>query len=1468
MPSGSDANTAGTTGTPSPAGANVGTKPGAKATRKHGGTTAGATAAADRRVLGGPWGASFTGIGPDGKPVHGLSWPRRHTTPGVHPYDEIEWELRTAGISNESGKSVFEQKDVEVPKAWSQLAVNVVVSKYFRGHVGTPDREHSVRQLIDRVVNTIASWAETQHYFATDEDLAAFKAELTHLLVNQKMAFNSPVWFNVGVEPRPQCSACFINSVQDSMSSIMDLAKTEAMLFKFGSGAGSNLSPIRSSKERMTGGGTASGPVSFMRGYDAFAGVVKSGGKTRRAAKMVILDADHPDVLDFIDSKMLEEKKAWALIEQGYDPSFTGEAYGSVFFQNANHSVRVTDDFMRAVENDGDWTTHAVVDGAPMATYKAKDIFRRMANAAHLCGDPGIQYDTTINDWHTSANTDRIYASNPCSEYMFLNDTACFAPETRISTPDGLRTVEELYRAQERGEKVLVTTDLHGEQDHRRMTAHRPALVTLVGDRQVYRMTLKDGRAIRITGDHKFLTDNGTWKRVDELTPGADRVEIRESGNPVRFDSSSADVRRWQMLGWMTGDGVFSKETAALVFGPDEAPTAQVLTDEFNRLLAEARAQEETVEGFERSIRPGTTLTNEGVFPPAGSRSSTSLATQANGVMQVTSKSGALVRMLEDRYGMRQGTAIHKDVPSEIHRVADDLKIAYLQGLFSADGTILQAASATEPQVMLASSAPDLVRSVQLLLSDLGITSRITWTHPAGRTNPQAQLHIYNQPARTFMSLVGFPLSDRKQAKVEGTLARSFDGARKNPRATTVESIVPDGIETVYDVTEPVTHSLIAEGLIAHNCNLASLNLMKFVNADGEFDVEDYRYAARLTLTAQEILVDNASYPTPKIEENSHKFRPLGLGYANLGALLMSRGLAYDSDEGRNFAGALTAIMHGEAYRQSSVIARDHGGPFVMYDENRSPFLRVIRKHRDASYQIPSPGVPQDIQQAARVVFDEALELGEQYGYRNAQVTVLAPTGTIAFMMDCDTTGVEPDIALIKYKKLVGEGFLKIVNQTVPAALRKLGYKPDEVEAILAYLTEHETIEGAPGLKLEHLPVFDCAFKPQNGVRSIHYMGHIRMMGAIQPFISGAISKTVNMPEAATADEIEQVYLEGWKKGLKAIAIYRDNSKRSQPLSTGKKKGDDAAAEVIDSAIVEQLKKQLALAQAEAVKPHRRRLPSERAAVTHKFDIAGHEGYITVGLYPDGQPGEIFLKMAKEGSTVSGLMDTLATTISVALQYGVPLKDLVNKFAHVRFEPSGFTGNQEIPIAKSLVDYIFRWLGSRFLSDDDKANLGLIDRSAVVDAPPAFGSGGTPGLLAGSAPAPLAGLADRAPAPSAAAGAPSPEPQSASPAGGDATNDAPPKATAVATSEGTGEVGRVAELAVIATNGHANGHVANGNGKTTNGNGGGVTLALGNVKVAFATQGDAPSCMDCGAIMVRNGSCYKCLNCGSTSGCS
>ena len=826
-----------------------------------------------------------------GTSVTGLEFERYFTRDGVDPFDEVEWELRSALIANERGELVFEQRDVEFPKSWSQQATNIVVSKYFRGLLGSPEREHSVKQLVGRVVDTITRWAREQGYFASEDDLLAFSDDLKHLLVYQKGSFNSPVWFNCGFEKAPQCSACFINAVQDTMESILGLAKTEGMLFKFGSGTGSNLSAIRSSKEVLAGGGTASGPVSFMKGFDAFAGVIKSGGKTRRAAKMVILNAEHPDIVEFINCKVEEEKKAWALIDAGYDGSFTGVAYGSVFFQNSNNSVRVTDEFMRAVLDDGEWHTRSVTTGEIVDTYKARDLMRQISEGTWVCGDPGMQFDTTVNDWHTCPNTARINASNPCSEYMFLDDSAC---------------------------------------------------------------------------------------------------------------------------------------------------------------------------------------------------------------------------------------------------------------------------------------------------------------------------------------------------------------------------------------------------------NLASINLMKFVDADGEFDFDGFAAACRTFITAQEILVDNSSYPTPAIGRNSHAYRPLGLGYANLGALLMSRGLPYDSDAGRDYSAAITAIMHGAAYAQSARVARDHGGPFPGYEKNREPMLRVMRKHRAALKDIDKTHVPKPLYNKAKEIWDECVELGEAHGYRNAQATVLAPTGTIGFMMDCDTTGVEPDIALVKYKKLVGGGMMKIVNGTVPMALTKLGYTQAQVADILGYIDEQETIEGAPHLKDKDLAVFDCAFKAMKGTRSIHYMGHIKMMGAVQPFISGAISKTVNVPKAATVEDIEQAYIDSWRIGAKAVSIYRDGSKRTQPLNTSK-------AAVMRAGVLEE-------ATAAAPMPARHKLPDERKSITHKFDIAGHEGYITVGLYEDGMPGELFLTMAKEGSTISGFADAFAQAISYALQYGVPLQDLVDKFSHVRFEPAGMTRNPDVRFAKSIVDYIFRWMAAKFLS--------------------------------------------------------------------------------------------------------------------------------------------------------------------------
>src|SRR6267378_1422672 len=898
----------------------------------------------------------------------GLRFGRFFTPPGSHAYDLVEWERRTAAITGEKGQVIFEQKDVEVPRSWSQLAINVVAQKYFRGSPGSPERETSVRQIIDRVVDTIARWGREGSYFATEEDAENWAEELRYLLVTQHASFNSPVWFNIGVPGRSQqASACFINSVNDNMESILDLAKTEGMLFKFGSGTGTNLSVLRSSKEQLSGGGTASGPVSFMKGYDSFAGSIKSGGTTRRAAKMVILNADHPDILEFIRCKAEEEKKAWALIEAGYNVGFnvTGGAYDSVQFQNANNSVRVSDEFMQAVDGDKKWETKAVVDGRVIDSYKARDLWSEIAEATWICGDPGLQFDTTIQDWNVVPNTGRINATNPCSEFVFLDDTAC---------------------------------------------------------------------------------------------------------------------------------------------------------------------------------------------------------------------------------------------------------------------------------------------------------------------------------------------------------------------------------------------------------NLLSLNLMKFQNDEGTFNVDRFKRAVDICFTGQEILVSNASYPTPAIAKNSEALRPLGLGYANLGALLMSMGLAYDSAEGARFAGAITAIMTGEAFAQSARMAQVKG-PFSEFAKNREPMLRVMEKHRQAAHQLSTSPESADVVDAARDTWDSAVKLGRAHGYRNAQATVLAPTGTIGLMMDCDTTGIEPDLALVKYKKLVGGGLLKIVNTTVPAALRKLGYDEKSVKEIVEYIDENDTIEGAPHLAEEHLKVFDCAFKPVNGSRSIAPMGHVRMMAAVQPFISGSMSKTVNLPTDATAEDIQQTYMESWKLGLKCIAIYRDGCKRSQPLSTS----------------LDKEKKAVAPAEVE-YRAMRRKLPDERKAVTHKFDIQGHEGYLTVGLFDDGTPGELFVTMAKEGSTISGLMDAFATQTSYALQFGVPLKFMVDKFSHMRFEPSGFTKNREIPIAKSIVDYIFRWMASHFLPVEDQDEAGVIRRE--------------------DAPAPI--------------GDPKPD---------------------------------TTEFKVIAAPSTVQ-------------------------KLAFVNTGDAPACADCGAITVRSGSCYKCLNCGATTGCS
>jgi ribonucleoside-diphosphate reductase alpha chain len=820
-----------------------------------------------------------------------LAFKRHFTKDAVHPFDEVEWETRDAVIPNfKEGGNAFEQRGVEFPKSWSQNATNIVAQKYFRGQLDSPDRENSVRQMVGRVVDTITGWGVKDGYFATDADARVFADELTHLLVTQKAAFNSPVWFNVGHEEKPQCSACFILAVEDSMRAILNWYVEEGTIFKGGSGSGINLSALRSSKEHLAGGGTASGPVSFMRGADASAGTIKSGGKTRRAAKMVVLNVDHPDVRDFIWCKAVEERKARVLRDAGFDMDLDGKDAYSMQYQNANNSVRVTDEFMQAFLDDRDWKLKGVTSGETMETVRARDLMREMAQAAWECADPGMQYDTVINDWHTCPASGRINASNPCSEYMHLDNSAC---------------------------------------------------------------------------------------------------------------------------------------------------------------------------------------------------------------------------------------------------------------------------------------------------------------------------------------------------------------------------------------------------------NLASLNLLKFLDAEGNFDIPAYRHAVEVVFTAQEIIVGNSSYPTEKIERNAKAFRQLGLGYANLGALLMARGLPYDSDGGRAWAGALTALMTGHAYRTSAKIA-EVMGPFAGYTPNRDAMLRVMRKHRAAADEIDAELVPEGLLQAAKTAWDEAITLGEVNGYRNAQASVLAPTGTIGLMMDCDTTGIEPDLALVKTKKLVGGGTMSIVNQTVPRALGKLGYDDDQTEAIVAYIGEHNTVGGAPFLKEEQYPVFDCSM----GERPIHYMGHVKMMAAAQPFISGAISKTINMPEHVTVEEVEQMFLEGWKLGLKAVAIYRDNCKVAQPLSATSKKKAEAAVELPG-------------------KPIRRRLPSSRPARTISFTVGDSEGYITAGEYPDDGIGEIFLKVSKQGSTLSGVMDAFAIAVSLGLQYGVPLEAFVGKFVNMRFEPSGMTNDADVRFASSLVDYVFRRLAIEYLPPDKREGLGV-----------------------------------------------------------------------------------------------------------------------------------------------------------------
>ncbi len=1829
----------------------------------------------------------------------GVRFDRIFTRPGEDVYATTEWDKRSAAITDGQGGVVFEQKDCEIPASWSQLATKVVVSKYFRGKVGTPQRENSVRQLISRVADTIYHWGKKDGYFASDADADTFHDELRYLLLHQYMAFNSPVWFNLGVQgERPQVSACFINSVDDTMDSILTLAKTEGMLFKWGSGTGTNLSVLRSSEEGLKGGGTASGPVSFMRGFDAFAGAIKSGGKTRRAAKMVILNADHPDVEEFIECKADAEKKAHALIEAGYSGAFNvpNGAYDSVFFQNANHSVRATDDFMRAVELDRDWTTVNVLDGAPAKTFRARDLMHKIAEAAWVCGDPGMQYDTTANRWHTVPNTGRINASNPC---CITGDTLIAVADGRNAVPirDLVGTVPDVYAWDHQAKRTTIAP-MYGIEVKRQ-------------NAPVFRVTLDDGSSFRATDDHLIMLRDGSYRQVKDLETGdslnpfhSEVRRVNDSRTPRRYIYTGRGWRAqyrwlWEMAYGAAPTGyhihhsdfnslndalsnlvlLLASEHEALhrdqMLG-DRNPARRLMNDTWRAHISEATRGENNP----RWNNPHT--------PEARAKMQESARALWDQPEQRAHASDAANKRVSD--ARAEGKPIGRPVSTpRFERCCPACRENFV--------------SAREAQIFCSNECRFSPLGLAMIGKKGGETRRGMSPSPEHCEKLRASSIAASRP------------EDKRRAAEEGLRARCLKAARllldagydlrldnwenlrsearrlgapHAPQAATlrrlfedeadlqeaaalynhkVVSVVFDGVENVYDGTVDGHHNFAIvtsatagiggpdapnfSGCFIHNseffflddtaCNLASLNLMKFRRDDREMDLDAFRHAVRVTATAMEIMVGNAAYPTDKITINSFDYRPLGLGYANLGALLMARGLPYDSDEGRAFAAAITAVLSGEGYAQSARIA-GRVGTFAGYEKNRQPMLRVMQMHRDHVEAIGRDYVPAELIEAARSSWDTAIEIGQQNGYRNAQISVLAPTGclvagslvltdrglsrlsrlgdvngeqwqdvqfnvltddgekratkfyvngpeltrrivtrsgyaiqgtlkhqikvvdaetgafvwkrmsdiapgdtvalsmgtligapktvqlpplgeeywtgdyqtraprtmtpdlaeligyfmgdgslhakgprfcvantdadvadrvralvkslfnldafvtpqqgyhevavhsvplalwweacgfakrspsaehsgkgyvphvpdavlatndpatygafvrglyeadgtvtngipcwtttqsgfsdevktlllalgvptttrqtitgwgqspayvlrlrntsyatrfaeavgfmsarkaalvthsageqtarhdyvylghavvdelipalhplrnaallamrrhdgaitrrtarallaetgdarvekalgffydrietnqdggeqetfdlsvpenvtyiaqgfishnTIGFMMDCDTTGVEPDIAIVKFKSLVGGGMFKIVNQTVPEALERLGYSASERKAILDYIEANDTIEGAPGLSDAHLPVFDCAFRAMNGVRTINYMGHIRMMAAVQPFLSGAISKTVNMPHDATPEDITEAYMQAWKLGVKSLAIYRDGSKKTQPLSTG---SGEKKEEVIE-AVAEAPAQVAAQLVAQEPRPFRRKLPDERQSLTHKFSVGGHEGYITVGLYPDQTPGEIFITMSKEGSVVSGLMDSFATAISLALQYGVPLRTLVEKFMHTRFEPSGFTGNPEIPMAKSIMDYLFRYMALKFLNRDERSYVGLL-----ADQQDDYDTGGSG-----------AATSDALNSARATASAPQASPTTATPS------------QSATGSPGTGATATAAQ------------------GRAT-----GANSAESQV---FVTQADAPPCPTCGTITLRNGACYRCPNCGTSIGCS
>jgi ribonucleoside-diphosphate reductase alpha chain len=1239
----------------------------------------------------------------------GLAIQRIYTREGVHPYDEVTWERRDVVMTNwRDGTVNFEQLGVEFPDFWSVNATNIVTSKYFRGAVGTPQRESSLKQLIDRVVTTYAKAGREHGYFSTEQDAVVFEHELTYALVHQIFSFNSPVWFNVGTSSPWQVSACFILSVDDTMESILDWYREEGLIFKGGSGAGVNLSRIRSSQELLASGGTASGPVSFMRGADASAGTIKSGGATRRAAKMVVLDVDHPDVEEFIETKAREEEKVRVLRDAGFDMDLGGKDIASVQYQNANNSVRVSDEFMREVQADGDFDLLARQTGEVVKQVKAAGLFRQMAQAAWECADPGIQYDDTINDWHTCPESGRITASNPC-----------FPADQRVVTDKGLIRIGDLVARAAAGESFGVYTNdvTRAEVADRasRVVATSPTAYLVTGTNEIVELRFSDGSRLRCTPNHRIWTANRGWVQAADLTPD-DRIvrslqhaarSAADSRIPHRALAAARAVRsrkpivlpeKWDeefayYLGWLVGDGCVTDQMVTTVYGSD-ADRDEPMT-RHQELLAR-------ITGFE--AKPSV---------------------QANGTVQMRVTRDAFIAFLR-ALGVSSGRAADKRVPDAIFEAPDDVVISFLRGLFDADGRVVSLANGTR-YVGLGSTSDELLRGVQELLASLGIGGRIYGSGPEadtfrytrkdgstvsyGSDGPSFDLRISGLSMREFGCRVGFDLQEKDNKLAQLSVSTRFYKKDQTVRLTSRQS---SGFETTYNITEPRNHSYIVGGAVVANCseyvhldnsscNLASINLLKFLRDDDTFDVAKFQRITELVITAMDISICFADFPTEKITATTRAFRQLGIGYANLGALLMATGHAYDSEGGRAIAAAITSLMTGTAYRRSAELAAVVG-PYDGYARNAVAHNRVMSKHAAASQAMTPPaGKDSAILAAANRAWTECLALGEHNGYRNAQASLLAPTGTIGLMMDCDTTGVEPDLALVKFKKLVGGGSMQIVNQTVPRALRNLGYQPEQVEAIALYITEHGHVVGAPGLRAEHYEVFDCAM----GERSISPMGHVRMMAAVQPALSGAISKTVNVPERTTVEEIERIYFEGWKLGLKALAIYRDNCKVGQPLSAAKKKPEPSAAA-----------EPAAEGAAREVRPVRRRLPRQRSATVTRFSVAGSEGYMTASTYPDDGVGEVFLKLGKQGSTLAGVMDAFSIAISVGLQYGIPLESYVAKFTNMRFEPAGITDDPDIRMVSSVMDYIFRRLALDHLPFEQRAELGILsvaERTAALD---------------------------------------------------------------------------------------------------------------------------------------------------------